>query len=145
MATHFQQGYYKLKNPDKYRGNPNSVRYMSSWEKSMHQFLDNNPNIIEWASEEIKIPYIKPTDGKLHNYLPDYYIKYKNKRGQILQEIIEVKPDGQTRASKSKNSKTKVYENLTYAINLAKWQSAAKFCKKRNIKFRILTEKHIFK
>lgn len=120
---------------------------MSSWELEAHQFFDNNPNIIRWSSEEIKIPYIKPTDGKVHYYHPDYWIEYKNRAGQIVQEIIEVKPATQTKPPvlKGKRKKQQLYESITWAINVAKWKACQDFCNKYNIKFRIITENHMFK
>ena len=55
-------------------------------------YCDNNPNILEWGSEEIIIPYKSPLDKKVHRYFPDFFIKYKNSSGKIIREIIEVKP-----------------------------------------------------
>ena len=146
-AGRTQQGRYHPRNPEKYVGDVNKIRFMSSWEREAHQFFDNNPNIIRWSSEEIKIPYIKPTDGKLHHYYPDYWIEYKNRAGQIVQEIIEVKPATQTRPPvlKGKRKKQQLYESITWAINVAKWKACQDFCNKYNIKFRIITENHMFK
>lgn len=143
--SRFKQGYYRLRNPEKYRGDPNNIKYRSSWELHANEFFDSNPNVLEWSSEEIKIPYIKPTDKRMHTYIPDYYIKYKNSRGCIVHEIIEVKPSKDSKPSRSKNSRTRLYENLTYAINVAKWESCARFCKKKGIGFKIITEKELFK
>lgn len=102
-----KQGSYTPKHPEKYKGNVAAIRYMSSWELNFHQFLDSNPNVLEWSSEEIKIPYLKPTTGRVHVYLPDYWIKYVTKQGELVEEIIEVKPDKETRAPRSvgKNKK----------------------------------------
>ena len=41
-------------------------------------YCDNNPNILEWGSEEIIIPYKSPFLKKVHRYFPDFFIKYKN-------------------------------------------------------------------
>ena len=141
----FRQGYYTPQNPKKYRGDITKIRYLSSWEYKFNQFLDSNPNVLEWSSECIAIPYLKPTDRRVHKYYPDYYIKYKDKNGNIKQEIIEVKPKKQTRRSRSKNPKTRLYEDITYAINMAKWDACQNFCNKYNIKFRILTEQELFR
>lgn len=162
----YKQGWYKLKHPEKYvigdgskdcllsswtksDTNDNSkIRCMSSWEFKTCQFLDNNPNILRWSSEEFYIPYIKPTTGRVHRYFPDYWVEYQDKHGNIIQEIWEVKPLKETRrprASKRKNPKTKLYEDLTWAINQAKWQAATQFCKQHNVIFRIMTEQDIFR
>lgn len=143
-GSRFTQGSYVPKNPHKYVGDVSKIRYMSSYELETHKFFDNNPNVLRWSSEEIAIPYLKPTDGKVHKYWPDYWVEYVNKDGVIVQEIIEVKPASQTRMPNG-NSKHKLYESLTLAVNVAKWQAAQAFCKARNITFRIITEKSIFK
>lgn len=109
----------------------------------MNQFLDNNPNILRWSSEEIYIPYIKPTDGKPHRYFPDYWVEYKNRDGNIVQEIIEVKPSNQVHINEKR--RLTQYDKITYAINVCKWKAATEFCNKRGIKFRILTEKQMFR
>ena len=144
MASRFKQGIYVPKNPEKYVGDINKIRYMSSWELQTHSFFDNNTRVLRWASEEIAIPYMKPTDRRVHKYYPDYWVEYVNSNGEIIQEIIEVKPAAQTRAPRT-NSKHRLYEQLTFAVNNAKWEAAMAFCKQRNIKFRIVTENSIFK
>lgn len=147
MARRCKQGKFIPRNPAKYNGDVNKIRFMSSWELDFHKFLDNNANILEWSSECIKIPYIKPTTGRVHMYLPDYWIKYVTTQGELLEEIIEVKPDKETRAPRNvgKNKRTQLYEQLTWAINDAKWKAAEHYCHCRHIRFRIITEKHLFK
>lgn len=147
MARGWRQGYYTLRNPEKYQGDPDRIRYMSSWELKTHQFLDGNPNILEWSSEEIAIPYVKPTTRRLHRYFPDYWIKYRNKSGQIVEEIWEVKPANQTAAPKrrGKRKKQQLIESIQWAVNQAKWEAAQKFCDERGIKFRLVTENQLFK
>lgn len=141
----FIQGYYTPKHPEKYVGDTTKIRYMSSWELQTHQFFDNNSRVLRWSSEEIAIPYIKPTDGRFHKYYPDYWVEYVNVEGEICQEILEVKPAQQTRPSKSRNPKHRLYEQLNFAVNTAKWQYAMAWCQQRNMKFRIITENSIFK
>lgn len=143
MAKTFKQGVYTPRYPEKYVGDASKIIFRSSWELSMNQFFDNNPNILRWCSEEIAIPYIKPTDGKVHRYYPDYWIEYKDREGNILQEMIEVKPESQVNIRTKK--RLTEYDKVTYAINIAKWQAASQFCKKHNIKFRILTENQMFR
>jgi len=146
MASRFVQGYFTPKHPEKYVGkNVGKIRYMSSWELHMHEFLDNNPNVLKWSSESTPIPYLKPTDGKVHMYYPDYQVQYVNKDGEIINEIIEIKPHEQTRQSRSKDVGNKLYENLQFAVNIAKWQAAQKYCDQHGIKFRIITQKTLFK
>ena len=139
--SRFCQGSFVPAHPEKYVGGY-PIRYMSSWELAFHRFLDNNTAIIEWASESISIPYIKPTDGKVHHYFPDYYVKYCDRNGNIITEIIEIKPDTQTRAPRRKKD---LYAQATFAINSVKWKAAQLYCEQHNYKFRILTEKQLFK
>lgn len=139
----FRQGYYTPRNPEKYVGDPTKIRYMSSWELQFDRFLDGNPNILRWSSECVAIPYVKPTDGKIHRYYPDYWIEYINKDGEVIQELIEIKPKSQA-GGKSVGRMT-LYEKAQYAINLAKWESCKRFCDQRGIVFRILTEEELFK
>lgn len=142
MAKKWRQGFYEVRNPDKYVGDLNKIIFRSSWELHMNQFFDNNPNILRWSSEEFYIPYIKPTDGKVHRYFPDYWIEYKNRDGNIIQEVIEVKPSNQVYPNRKKRQTN--YDRITYEINVSKWKAATEFCKKRGVKFQIITEKQIF-
>lgn len=139
----YRQGLFRPKNPNKYIGNVNQIVYRSSWELRLHQFFDNNPNVLNWSSESIPIPYIKPTDGKVHRYFPDYWVKYRNTKGEVIQEIIEVKPSHQVDISKRK--RLTMNEKITYKINLNKWKAASDFCKKNDMTFRILTENQLFR
>lgn len=138
------QGRYTVKNVDKYMGDPNKVVYRSSWELDMHKFFDNNINVVRWGSEIIAIPYIKPTDGKLHKYYVDYYVEYRNTAGEIIKELIELKPKSQTKAPSGKR-KSNLYEQLQYAVNVAKWAAAIEWCNRKGIKFRIVTERSLYR
>lgn len=139
----FIQGYYTPKHPEKYIGDINHIRYMSSYEYALDEFFDNNINVIHWSSEEIVIPYVKPTDGKIHKYYPDYFIEYRNSKGNIVQELIECKPKTQTKPPRS-NHKYYLYEKVTHEVNKAKWEAAIQWCNMRGIQFRIVTERSIF-
>jgi len=139
-------GVYKPVNPSKYRGNPTRIIYRSLWERKFMTFCDNNPNIMEWGSEEVIIPYRCPTDGRVHRYYPDFYIKVKSKSGLTSKYIIEVKPKKQTKKPTDKpKRKTAAWkrEVMTYMKNTAKWRAAENFCEDRQMKFMILTEDHL--
>ena len=138
-------GRFKPKNYKKYKGDPTNVFYRSLWERRFMVYCDNNPNILEWGSEEIIIPYKSPLDKKVHRYFPDFFIKYKNSSGKIIREIIEVKPKRHLSPPKEPKRKTKRYlgEVNTYIINQAKFKAAEEFCKDRKLGFRILTEEHL--
>ena len=143
----FKQGWFKPRHPEKYRGDAEHIRYMSSWELHTHKFLDNNPNVLQWSSEEIAIPYIKPTDRLVHNYFPDYWVRYKNRTGKIIEEIWEVKPKKEISPPKrvGKTRKQQLLEGVKFAINTAKWKAAQHFCRKNGYTFRLMTEEQIFK
>lgn len=149
-GKNFKQGVYTLKHPEKYKGDPDKVIYRSSWELQFFSFLDNNTKVLQWSSEEIAIPYLKPTDGRMHKYYPDIFVCYENRNGEIKWELIEIKPIQQTRSPR-KNSKHAIYEQLTYAVNTAKWLAAKAWCEYQSmatgktITFRLVTEVQIFK
>ena len=44
-------------NPKKYKGNYTTIYYRSLWERKFMVYCDKNPNILQWGSEEIYIPY----------------------------------------------------------------------------------------
>jgi len=142
-----KKGAFVPRHPEKYVGNLNNIIYRSSWELSFMTFLDNNAVIEKWGSEIISILYRKPTTGRIHKYYPDFWVKYKNKNGKMIQEVIEVKPEKQTRrpTTVGKNKKTQLYEAVMWEINKAKWKSARLFCDKYGMNWRIVTEKEIFK
>jgi hypothetical protein len=139
-------GKYKPVNPQKYKGDYSNIIYRSMWEKKFMIFCDNNSTIIEWGSEEVIIPYRCPTDGKVHRYFPDFYIKVRDKSGNAKKYLIEVKPKKQTLPPNEKpTKKTAAWkrEVLTFMKNHAKWEAAKDFCEDRQMKFLILTEDHL--
>tara|TARA_B100000214_G_scaffold367796_1_gene338409 strand:- start:590 stop:1021 length:432 start_codon:yes stop_codon:yes gene_type:complete len=138
------KGRFKPKHYKKYKGDPTKVIYRSMWELRFMKYCDKTPNILEWSSEEVIIPY-RGLDRKIHRYFPDFWIKYKNAKGQIVKEIIEVKPKAQTKkpTKKGKHYGKYLREARTYAINQAKWEAAEEYCLDRGYKFRIITEDHL--
>ena len=139
------RGIYRPKNPKKYVGDANNIIYRSSWECRVMSWLDNNDDILSWASEELHIFYISPVDGRTHRYFPDFVIKVKTKDGKTKTMVIEVKPERQTIAPEKKKRVTKQYINevVTYGVNTAKWKAAEEFCLDRGWEFKIITEKHL--
>jgi hypothetical protein len=135
------QGKYKIKNPSKYKGDYRNIYYRSSWELRVFNYMDRNPEVVKWSSEEIVIPYRSPIDGKRHRYFPDVWMKTKN--GDVY--LIEIKPFKETIQPKKRSRITKqyLYEVKTWGINSAKWKSAKEYCADRNWKFKIITEKEL--
>ena len=135
------QGLYQPKHPDKYIGKK-TPRYRSSWEWAFMNFCDNNPSIMQWASESIQIPYRHPLTGKNTIYVPDFFIVYNGKGQKRIAELIEIKPNNQ---AKLENVGKNIQNQASYIVNKAKWEAAGKWCKHKGIRFRILTESDIFK
>lgn len=145
MTRNYKQGIYTPKNPNKYRGNASNIVYRSSWELRVFKWMDDNPNILEWSSEEYVIPYKSPVDGKFHRYFPDIWAKIFGADGRTKTYLIEIKPHSQSIEPKVKKRITKQYINevCTYAINQAKWKAAREYCLDRKWEFKVLTEKDL--
>ena len=138
------KGWFRPKNPQKYNGNANNIIYRSSWEVRVMKYLDENPNVIWWASEELHIPYVSPVDKKVHRYFPDFVVKAKQKNGSIKTLVLEVKPEKQTQMPTQKRKTQRfLQEAITYAVNQEKWRAADLFCKEHGWQFKIITEKDL--
>jgi hypothetical protein len=136
------KGKFRPSNPKKYKGDPTNIIYRSLWELKFMNYCDKNENILIWASEELWIPYKSPVDNRYHKYFPDFYIKYKNTSGKIVESLIEIKPAKQVNGPKPQKSRSKKYlsEVYEYAKNMAKWEAAKEYCDDRKWEFKILTE-----
>ena len=139
------KGKFRPKNYKKYKGDFREVIYRSSWELKFMQYCDTNKSIVKWSSEEIVIPYRSPVDNRVHRYFPDFYVKYRDVKGNYQEKVIEIKPAKQVKEPKVQKRRTKRYvsEVFTYATNKAKWEAAEDFCKDRRWQFQILTEKEL--
>jgi hypothetical protein len=139
-------GRYHPKNPSKYAGDPASIWYRSLWERRVMTWLDDDPNVLEWSSEELVIPYISPMDNRVHRYFPDFSVKVRSKSGEIKKMVVEVKPEKQTKPPVKKKKVTRGYitEIATWGVNEAKWKAATDYCLDRGWEFKIITEKEIF-
>ena len=118
-----------------------SPSYRSSWEFTFMSFCDNNPAVLNWSSESIKIPYFNPVLGKQTIYVPDFLVVYEDKNSRKHTELVEIKPSTETTMESAKSYKDK----LMVAINMAKWAAADSWCKANNMRFRVITEYDIFK
>ena len=134
------QGEFVPKNPQKYAGK-GRIKYRSGWEWNMMNTLDQHPAVVSWASESIRIPYRHPLTGKTTSYVPDFLVVYVDKQGQQHVEVIEVKP---SKEAMLENAKSK-YDKVMLAVNMAKWQAAQAFCAAHGMKFRVVTEKELFR
>jgi hypothetical protein len=143
--TKTYKGFFKPKNPSKYKGNADNIIYRSSWERRVMKWLDENINVIEWSSEEVFVPYISPVDNRYHRYFPDFIAKMKRPEGHIVTVMFEVKPAVQTKEPKPSKKKTQKYitEVMTWGVNQAKWKYAQEYCQDRGWEFRLITEKEL--
>ena len=139
------KGKYYPSFPRKYKGDPTNIIYRSLWERKFMVYCDKNQNILEWASEEIAIPYRSPIDNRVHRYFPDFYMKVKETNCKIKNYVIEVKPAKQTKPPTKPKRQTKGYirEAYEYAKNQAKWKMAKEFCADRQWEFKVVTEKEL--
>jgi hypothetical protein len=143
------KGRFIPKHPEKYAGDASKIMFRSSWEVTVMKFLDSSPAVLKWGSEELAIPYLKPvidaTTGrasfKVANYFPDFVVVYRDKNGELVKEILEVKPLKEALAEKANNA----YDKMALSVNIAKWKAAEEFASRNGMKFRVLTEQSLFK
>lgn len=139
----WHQGVYKVVNYKKYMSNKPPV-FRSSWEANVMYLFDMNEFVVRWGSEVIEIPYVNPIDGKVHRYFADFYVEFKNKQGQYIKWVVEVKPVSKlTPPKQQKRTKTWAYQMNEYMINTSKWNAAKAYCQHRGYEFKIFTEDEI--
>lgn len=145
------KGKFNFTNPQKYfGGSVDNVTYRSSWEWDLMRTFDKNPMVLGWSSETVKIPYYNPTKkGKPNTpntvYVPDFLVVYIDRQNKKRVEMIEVKPAKEVMGLQEKhNIKTSKRDKAAQAINMMKWEAAIRFCKKRSMRFRVMTEYEIY-
>jgi hypothetical protein len=135
----YKQGIYTPAFPNKYEGNHTNIIFRSGWERQVFAWLDNNPDVVKWSSEEFFIPYVCKTDARTHRYFIDVKIVFSS--GITL--LVEIKPESQIRKPNiagKKVTKRIVEEVTTYAKNTSKWEAADAYCSARGWKFQIWGE-----
>lgn len=163
----FKQGYFKPTHPEKYRGDQSAIIYRSMWEHRFMTWCDIHPNIKQWASEPVGIPYINPCAKMIngtyypaqHNYYVDFYITVEKDKGVLEPWLIEIKPGMQVptteqllRLNKMINEGNKTdkkikrynHELKTLLVNRAKFLAAKKFAEERGCKFAVCDEHFLF-
>lgn len=142
----YKQGYFKPKHPEKYKGDVEHIVYRSSWEKKCMEFFDQTPEIVNWSSEELYIPYISPKDMKYHRYYVDFQLWVSTPKG-LKYFLIEVKPYIETVVPRKRiGVKDEVYEKKveTYLTNQAKWEAAENYAKENGGEFKVWTERELY-
>ena len=137
--ANFRQGFYQVKNTQKYVG-IGQPKYRSGWEMTFMMFLDSNDNVLQWASESVRIPYRNPITGKQSMYVPDFLITYKNRTNTMSAELVEIKPKKQSLIESRMSDR----DRAVVAVNYAKWDAATKWAKRNGLIFRVITEDDIF-
>ena len=137
--ANFRQGVYSVINKEKYVGK-GAPRYRSGWEMTFMMFLDSNDNVLQWASESVRIPYRHPLTGKMTMYVPDFLVTYRGPNNTVRAELIEIKPKAQSILE----AKMKDRDRAIIAINYAKWDSATKWARANGLVFRVITEDQIY-
>lgn len=130
-------------NPEKYCGTY-PIICRSTWEYRMCGWFDYNKSVIEWSSENHRIPYFDSLNGKNRIYYPDFYVMFRNRK----KFIVEVKPEKDLRMPKKKGGKshrTMLMREQTFLINQSKFKAAKQYCKKLGYEFIIITEKDLFR
>ena len=135
------KGIYHPKKPEKYVGDVTKIVYRSLLERKFMLQCDSNPDIINWASEELAIRYYNPIDKRYHRYFPDFIVK--TSKGTKI--IIEIKPSRQCKPPKppKKKSRSFLRDSFEYIKNQAKWKAALAYCEANNAEFKLITEKDL--
>lgn len=92
----------------------------SSWEKIYVEYLEKNPNVVSFAKDKIRIPYL--LRGITRVYIADFLVSYSS--GEVL---VEIKPLSFLRREET----------------IAKFEAAKLWCNNRNIPFMIISEPQI--
>lgn len=140
--------------------NQGGIYYRSSWEKKIITWLDNKPEIVQWGSECLRIPYqmTHVNEGtmkiKEHSYYPDFFYQIKLSNGSIKSVVAEVKPKAdyndaimfsEGKFDIPQNITLKKLQSLEYRFkmgqkNYEKWQTMIKWCDLKGYDFIIITE-----
>lgn len=162
------QGYYKVKNPEKYVGDHNLVIYRSSWEYSFCKYCDMSPSVKRWSSEPVKVPYYDrvskleeckklgldpnlPANWIVKNYNTDFWIEL-DKNGEKEKLFIEIKPEFKLKkpVPPLQDAPLKEIRKFNKAakeflINEAKYAAIKEWAERHNSKFYVFTEKTLEK
>lgn len=150
--TKYHQGFYKPKYPEKYMGSLNDpIIYRSGWEYKFMVYCDMTEKVKKWGSEVFKINY---QDYKGHNriYMPDFYLEVESEQnpGFLNKFLVEIKPEAEIRepvipekTQSARKIKQLEYKVKTWIQNKHKWAYAVEWCKQRDIRFWLVTEKHL--
>lgn len=99
----------------------NVCEYRSGWERALMGWFDQEPTVLSYAYEAVKIPYLSsPRARKFRNYLPDFLVELADGR----RVLVEVKPS----------------KKLGHAQVRKKLAAAQVWCDERGIALQVITE-----
>lgn len=101
-------------------------------------WLDSNDKVTAWSSENVVIPYVCPTDEKVHRYFIDFFIE--TTEGVFL---VEVKPQKECLPPKTGRGKKRTLvesEVMKFAKNSAKWKAAEEYAQRMGYRFQVWDE-----
>lgn len=136
------KGSFMPQNLAKYKGDPRKITYRSSWEKYIMGWLDRNPHVKRWNSEEVVIPYFCNADGKKRRYFMDFYVEMDDGTTYLweVKPMKETLPPPKPVNNNVHNKKKFVDAIYTYSVNIDKWKAANAACKQKGWHFKIITE-----
>lgn len=159
-----KQGYYFVKNTEKYVGDPRLVIYRSSWEYSFCKWCDYSPSIVRWASEPVKVPFYdkvtkanecrklglnpnNPRNWIIKNYNIDFLVEVKKDENTIEKWYIEIKPKKKLFKPKPVKKTAPLKEQRKfnnaakeYMLNEEKFAAMKAYANRQNAKFYVFTE-----
>jgi len=131
--------------PQKYTGDY-PIIYRSSWELEFMKYCDVHPDVMEWASEPVKIPYKNPMPSKTRVagsqsiYIPDFLVTFLKATGEKAVKLIEIKPVAEADEKFARNGR----DVAIRLKNEAKWGAAHQWAQRRGVDFITLTEQELF-
>jgi len=163
------EGFYNVKNKEKYLGDPLLVIYRSAWEFSFCKWCDYSPSIIRWSSEPLKVPYYdrvsklkeckkygldpnNPANWTVKYYNTDFWIEIQKQEDIQERWYIEIKPKSKLIRPQAvpENSPLRVQKKYNkeareFLINEAKFAAMGEFAKRNGAKFYVFTEDQLEK
>ena len=94
------------------------VYLRSSYESRYARMIDEDPKVVSWEYEPLRIPYM--FEGSVRNYVPDFLVTHVD--GEKI--LVEVKPDSLVETP----------------ANIAKLSAAASWCELNGVELVIVTE-----
>ena len=158
------QGFYIVKNKEKYIGDSDLVVFRSAWEFSFCMWSDYSPSIVRWSSEPVKVPYYdrvsnlekckkqgldpnNPKNWTRKNYNTDFWIEVKKPDETFERWFIEIKPGYKLMKPKpvlktAPLKDQKKFNKLAkeYLINESKFEAMKNWSSRSGAKFYVFTE-----